>query len=273
MTTGDIRYHYGFHSSALPEDRDIVVYLPPGYEEHPKRRHPVLYLQDGQNVFDGDTSFIRGQEWGVDDSAERLIRAGEIKPLIIVAISNAGVHRIEEYTPTRDRNLQRGGKAYLYGRMLIRDLKPFIDATYRTLPERRHTGLGGSSLGGLVTLYLGLRHADVFGKLAVLSPSVWWDNRSILRMVAAFDGTIRPSIWLDVGTQEGSSPQKTLRDARALRDSLLARGWKMGRNLQYFEAIGADHSERSWARRVPMILRFLYPVKQAAAAIPGLPRR
>jgi predicted alpha/beta superfamily hydrolase len=267
VTTGDIRYHRAFSSSCLLDARDVVVYLPPGYEDHPKKRYPVLYLQDGQNVFDGETSFIRGQEWGVDDSAERLIREGEIKPVIVVAINNAGANRIDEYTPTRERTNQRGGKAYLYGRMLIRDLKPMIDASYRTLPERRHTGLGGSSLGGLVSLYLGLKHADVFGKLAILSPSVWWDNRSILRMVTAFDGAIRPSIWLDVGTQESGSPQKTLRDARALRDALVAKGWKMGRNLEYFEAIGADHSERSWARRVPMILRSLYPVKKAELAV------
>lgn len=219
----------------------------------------MLYLQDGQNVFDGETSFIHGQEWGVDDSAEALIHAAEIKPIIIVAIYNAGANRIDEYTPTRDKRMKRGGKAYLYGRFLVDDLKPFIDKTYRTLPGRPHTGLGGSSLGALVSLYLGLKHATVFGKLAIMSPSVWWDNGTILKMAATFEGPHRPGIWLCVGTQEGSTPRRTLQDTRALRDTLAATGWRVGRNLGYYEAIGGDHSEHSWARRVPMMLKFLYP--------------
>ncbi len=259
MTVGDIRYHRQFSSAALAEPHDVLVYLPPGYEEDRRKRYPVLYLQDGQNVFDGETAFIHGQEWGVDDSAEHMIRVGEIKPLIVVAVHNAGVHRIDEYTPTADKRSRRGGKAYLYGRMLVNDLKPYIDLQYRTLRDRRHTGLGGSSLGGLVSLYLGLKHADVFGKLAIMSPSVWWDNRAILRMVSDFESLYRPSIWLDIGTQEGASPRRVLADTRALRDGLVAQGWRLGRNLGYFEAVGADHSERSWARRVPMMLKFLFP--------------
>jgi predicted alpha/beta superfamily hydrolase len=260
VTTGDVRYHREFRSSALPDPHDVLVYLPPGYEEDRRRRYPVFYLQDGQNVFDGETAFVYGQEWGVDESAEAMIREGRMKPVIIVAIHHAGVNRIDEYTPTKDKRSQRGGRAYLYGRMLLRDLKPFIDATYRTLPERRHTGIGGSSLGGLVSLYLGLKHPEIFGKLAVMSPSVWWDNRAILRMVAAFEGAHRPTVWLDVGTQEGGAPRSMLRDTRQLRDALISKGWRLGRNLEYFEAIGADHSERAWARRVPMMLRYLFPV-------------
>lgn len=258
MTSGDVRYHRHFLSSALPDPHDVLVYLPPGYEADPRRRYPVFYLQDGQNVFDGETAFIHGQEWGVDDSAEHLIREGEVKPVIIVAVYNAGPNRVDEYTPTRDHKTKRGGKAYLYGRMLVRDLKPFIDSTYRTLRDRKHTGLGGSSLGALVTLYLGLKHADVFGKLAVMSPSVWWDNRAIMKMVNDFEDLERPMIWLDVGTQEGGAPRRTLSDTRQLRDALVAQGWHLGTNLGYYEAIGADHSERSWARRVPTMLKFLF---------------
>lgn len=261
MTIGDIRYHKNFPSASLQQSHDVLVYLPPGYESDSRRRYPVLYLQDGQNVFDGDTAFVRGQEWQVDDSAESMIRSGRLKPLIVVAISNAGEKRIDEYAPTRDPKTGRGGRAYLYGRMLLTEVKPFIDSTYRTLPGRPHTGLGGSSLGGLLSLYLGLKHSDVFGKLAVMSPSVWWDNRTILKMVDAFDGRYRPSIWLDIGTNEGSRPDQSVRDVRTLRDACVARGWKMGRSLKYYEAIGADHSERSWSERVPLMLSFLFPAK------------
>ncbi len=99
--TGNFRRHERFHSNFLPADRDVLVYLPSGFEDHPDRRYPVLYLHDGQNVFDGATSFVEGQEWHVDETAEELIRKGAIQPLIIVGIYNTGVHRLDEYTPTR----------------------------------------------------------------------------------------------------------------------------------------------------------------------------
>lgn len=265
MTTGDVRTFRSIPSQALGNTHDVLVYLPPGYGAEPLRRFPVLYLQDGQNVFDGETAFVAGQEWFVDESAEALIRQGQIRPVIIVAVYNAGVHRIDEYTPTRDPGLRRGGKAYLYGKFLLNELKPLIDSNFRTLKGRRHTAIGGSSLGGLLSLYLGLKHPDVFGKVAALSPSIWWDNRVIFKMVRAFEADERPAIWFDTGTREGGSPARILRDARSLRDQLIAKGWRMGRNLAYFEAVGADHSEASWARRVPSVLRFFYRARRKVA--------
>jgi predicted alpha/beta superfamily hydrolase len=169
----DLRKHPGFQSQVLSEPRDLIVYVPPGYDTDVNQRYPVLYLHDGQNLFDGATAFVPGQDWRVDDTAQELVIARVIEPLIIVGVYNTGEHRVDEYTPTRDRNQGAGGEAGLYGRMLTEELKPFIDRTYRTLPDPVNTGLGGSSLGGLATLYLGLQHPDVFGKLAVLSPSVW----------------------------------------------------------------------------------------------------
>src|SRR5579871_4912540 len=155
--TGDFRMHR-LHSRILTADpdRDIIVYLPPGYETEKRKRYPVLYMQDGQNLFDDATSFLG--EWHLDETAQALIPAKEIAPLIIVGIYNAGIHRIDEYTPARDPKMSMGGQADLYGRMLVEELKPFIDRRYRTLKDAAHTGLGGSSLGGLVSLYLGLKH-------------------------------------------------------------------------------------------------------------------
>jgi len=233
------------------------VYLPPGYERTKKRRYPVLYLHDGQNLFDGATSFIPGKEWRVDETAQSLIRNREIEPLIIVGIYNTGVNRVDEYTPSRDANRQMGGQADLYGRLLVEELKPFIDSEYRTLSDARNTALGGSSLGGLVTLYLGLRHPEVFGKLAVLSPSLWWDNRFILRGVEAMNAKHDARIWLDMGTNEGIP----MNDVRHLRDALLSKGWRFDDDLKYFEAQGAVHDEAAWGERVGMILRFLFPAK------------
>jgi len=260
--TGDIRFHKAFHSNILNNNRDVIVYLPPVYEAHKEKRYSVLYLHDGQNLFDGATSFIPGQEWRVDETAQQLIAAGKVEPLIIVGIYNTGKDRVDEYTPAADAKYKIGGKADLYGRMLVEELKPFIDANYRTLSDARHTGLGGSSLGGLVSLYLGLKYPDVFGLLAVVSPSVWWANNYIVKYVEAERKRPPVRIWLDIGTREGSNAeaaQKTVVDARLLKEALIRKGWKPGKDLSYFEADGAEHNERAWAARVESILEFLFP--------------
>ena len=168
----------------MDEHHDLLVYLPPMYKTQPGRRFSVLYMQDGQNLFDPETSFIKGNYWRMGETADALIEDDVIEPLIIVGIYNTGDRRIDEYTPVEDRRLG-GGQADAYGRMLVEELKPFIDAQYRTLQGAEYCGMGGSSLGGLVTLYLGLRYPTVFSRLAVMSPSVWWRNRAILRTVAS----------------------------------------------------------------------------------------
>jgi predicted alpha/beta superfamily hydrolase len=253
---GDVRKHPSFPSQLVPP-RDVLVYLPPGYEGG-TRRYPVLYLQDGQNLFDGATSFIPGQEWRVDETAERLIRRGSIEPLIIVGIYNAGELRADEYTPTPDPRAKAGGKADVYGRFLVEEVMPFIDARYRTLGGTANTGVGGSSLGGLVSLHLAVEYPHVFGKVAVLSPSVWWDGRSILERARRLKPHRDLRVWLDMGTKEGEG---ALRDARLLRDVLRASGLRPGRELKYFEARGAPHSELAWAKRVGPVLRFLFPAR------------
>jgi predicted alpha/beta superfamily hydrolase len=253
--TGDFRTHSKFHSKFLATDRDVLVYLPPGYERETKRHYPVLYLHDGQNLFDGATSFILGQDWRFDETAQSLIESKAIEPVIIVGVYNTGRERVEEYTPSADPKFKVGGKAELYGRLLVEELKSFIDAHYRTKADAQNTGLGGSSLGGLVTMYLGLRYPQVYGKLAVVSPSVWWDSRRILRDVASFGPNPHARIWLDMGTDEGANAAA---DARRLRDVLVSKGWKLDADLKYFEAQGAKHTETAWAERVDPLLRFLF---------------
>jgi predicted alpha/beta superfamily hydrolase len=260
-TSTDLRKHERFASQFLPDTRDLIVYLPPGYADDTARRYPVLYLHDGQNLFDAATAFVPGQDWHVNATAGEMIRSGEIEPLIIVGIYNTGEHRIDEYTPTRDRRQRAGGDAGLYGRMLTEEVKPFIDREYRTLSDPSDTGLGGSSLGGLVTLYLGLLYPHVFGRLAVLSPSVWWDGRVILRIVRMAEPKPRLRIWLDIGTGEG---KKTLLDARALRNELVRAGWVVGDDLQYSEVPEAGHNEAAWASRVGPFLRYLFPSRTPA---------
>ena len=259
--TGDIRVHKKFHSKFLKSDRDVLVYLPPGYEADKKKRYPVFYMHDGQNLFDGATSFIPGKEWRMDETAQSLIESGAIKPVIIVGIYNGEQERIDEYTPVRVERFKAGGKADQYGRMLVEELKPFIDANYRTLKDAKDTGLGGSSLGGLVSLYLGLKYPKTFGKLAVISPSVWWGDRMIVKEVLSLNHRPNERIWLDIGTKEGRNSEEeneSLTDTRRLRDALIRKGWKLNKDLGYMEDEGAEHNETAWAKRAPSILKFLF---------------
>jgi predicted alpha/beta superfamily hydrolase len=258
VTYDRLRRHRQFHSNILSADRDIIVYVPEGYDES-DRRYPVLYLHDGQNLFDRKTAYVPGRIWAVHETADRLIAEAAVEPLIIVGIYNTGAHRLAEYTPTRNPKMG-GGDADLYGLMLIEEVKPFIDNEYRTLPDRENTGLGGSSLGGLVTLFLGLAHPDVFGKLAVLSPSVWWDHKSILAFVNEAEIEIRPRIWLDMGTREGG--KSSLNDSVLLHKLLLKRGWRDHEDLLYMRVEGGTHDEAAWAKRVEPFLRFLFPARQ-----------
>jgi enterochelin esterase-like enzyme len=252
--------HSGFTSRFLQGERDISVYVPPGYEEQTERQYPLLILQDGQNLFDPATSFIRGKTWRMAETADDAIDAGEVEPLIIAGVANAGERRLAEYTPSRDMKLG-GGNAGQYALMVTRELLPFLRANYRLRSGAADTGIGGSSLGGLVSLWIGLRHAEIFGKLAVLSPSVWWNHRYILAYLndVAPELVRRPRIWLDVGDQEG---RRTLADTRALDGRMLALGWREDVDLHFEEVAGGGHDEASWAERVRPMLRFLFPAER-----------
>lgn len=254
--SGRVERHPGFRSEALGGTRRVWVYVPPQYLFEPERRFPVLYLQDGQNVFDGATAFIAGMEWEVDEAAQKLIGEKRIEPLVVVAIDNGGERRADEYLPTRDPRIGQGGAADVYGRMLVEELKPWIDGTYRTRPGRESTAIGGSSFGAIASLYLGLRHAETFGGIAAVSPSVWWDGEWVLRFVAGLASKPETRVWVDVGTGEGP---RAVPDTRKLKDALVARGWQEGVDLRYVEAEDAPHNEAAWARRVPGILEFLFP--------------
>ena len=261
--TGDIRPHKSFHSNILKNDREVIVYLPPGYDASKRKRYSVFYIHDGQNLFDGATSFIPGQEWRVDETAQRLIAAGKIEPLIIVGVYNTK-DRIDEYTPATDAKYKLGGKADLYGRMLVEELKPFIDSQYQTKRDAKHTGLAGSSLGGLASLYLALKYPNVFGRAGVVSPSVWFAGKHIVHYVEALPKKPNVRLWIDMGTKEGRTPeeaQQSVDDARVFRDALVKKGWRIGKDLSYFEAEGAEHNEAAWSARVESILTFLFPRK------------
>jgi predicted alpha/beta superfamily hydrolase len=247
-----------FRSRFLPGRRDITVYLPEAYLTDPSRHFPVFYLNDGQNLIDPRTSFVPGRTWQADTTADALTRSAQIEALILVGIANTGVRRMAEYTPTRDPR-RGGGEGPRYGRLLVNELKPLIDHTFRTLPDPANTALGGSSLGGLISLALALDHPDTFSKVAVMSPSVWWNQRSILNRVSGARPRPNLRIWLDIGTAEGL---RHVRDTDLLHRRLLQRGWQDDIDLRYLRVPNALHDEAAWAARFDQVLRFLFPHAQ-----------
>ena len=257
-----VRYHGDFSSAHLPHARPITVYLPPGYDLEPERRYPVLYLHDGQNLFDAATAFA-GVPWNCDEVAERAIRAGTVEPIIVVGVGNT-VDRLREYGPLQGDDAWED-LSHAYGRFLVDELKPFIDNTYRTAIGPQRTGVGGSSMGGLISLHLCQRHPDVFGRCAAMSPSLWWDRESLLHDTGLEVGWPRGCrVWLDMGDAEGASPTGNLGNLRRTRK--LARRFKAmshieGRDYTYREVAGGQHNEAAWSARLAEVLSFLFPAR------------
>lgn len=256
---GDIRLHRQFYSRYLEFERDIIVYLPPSYKHNPNRRYPVLYMQDGNNSMDPRTSFA-GVSWEVNDTVERLVKEGMMEEIIVVGIYNTPA-RLYEYTWTQmiiDGPEMRGGHGKKYARFLTKELKLFIDRHYRTLSDRENTAIMGSSLGGLINFYIGRHYPDVFGKVAMMSPSFWWGNGIVYKHVQTFPTDLK--LWMDMGIYECGSDQPdsnayTLRMTRRMRESFLNLGYKENVNFCYFEDPHGHHNEYSWARRLHRPLR------------------
>jgi predicted alpha/beta superfamily hydrolase len=267
-------------------DRTVRVYLPPGYDGG-EARYPVLYLQDGQNLFSAGAY----GDWRVDETLDSLVAAGRTPGIIVVGI-DSGARRWDEYGPWSNPRMQdwvdstwarghEGGDGDAYVEFVAATLKPQVDRRYRTLPGREHTGIGGSSMGGLVALYAGLARPDVFSKVMSMSTAVWFAERggpwlSSNRLLAEIRGRRLPSdvrFYLDVGTEERSREREPdVADAAgrpvtyprayvegseaayaALRD-----GGVPAENLRHVVDAGAVHHERAWAKRFPEALLWLY---------------
>ncbi|MBK9746977.1 MAG: alpha/beta hydrolase [Chloroflexi bacterium] len=239
--SGRVRILRGAYSPQLDVQRDVIVYLPPSYHDA-DTRYPVVYMQDGQNLFDAGTAF-GGQEWHVDETMEQLATEGI--EAIIVAPYHGGEKRIQEYNPFP--HVWRG-KGQLYLDWLRDTLKPLIDRDFRTLPEREHTGILGSSMGGLISMYAFFHRSETFGFAGVMSPAFWIGSGAIyasLQDAPYVDG----KIYLDNGTRETS--------ARRMNALLIKKGYNPCGNLLYVVEQDAEHTESAWARRMPDALRFL----------------
>lgn len=258
---GNINRHI-FYSKTLANRRYIDVYLPPGYHQRLYKSYPVLYMHDGNNLFDPSISF-GGTTWEVDTTIETLIENNLMEEIIVVGISNT-YNRDYEYTWTSmyldfdDR--KQGGGGRKYSRFIVNELKPFIDRKYRTLPFRETTAVAGSSLGGLISFYLGLYYPHVFSKIGIMSPSLWWGNGIVFKHVKDLAPNLQ--IWLDMGTnefdEEDPDPEENIRNTRKLRQKLIDLGYVEGDNLGYFEHQGAAHNEWYWAERLHLTLLFFF---------------
>ncbi len=259
--SGNIKIAQNVYSPQLKNQRDILVYLPPSYDQS-QNRYPVLYMHDGYNLFDEATSFTG--EWHVDETMEKL-GAEENLEAIVVGIPSMGPERLAEYSPFVD-HLHGGGKGEAYLSFMVHTLKPLIDTAFRTLPDKEHTGISGSSMGGLISLYAFFRFPAVFGFAGVMSPSLWFANRAIFDYIEHTPYQ-QGKIYLDAGTREMGghwSDQTAMRSrsrryygrVRRIKRILVQKGYRPTRNLLHVEDAGGGHNESAWAFRLPNAIRF-----------------
>jgi predicted alpha/beta superfamily hydrolase len=244
-----------FHSTALGNDRAIWAYLPPSYAENTRASFPVLYMHDGQNLFDPALAF-GGNEWKVDETLDAAAEDGTIEEIVVIGVENTA-QRIYEYTPTTDSSTAGGGGGDKYLTLLVDELKPQIDALLRTRPGRANTGILGSSLGGLISAYAGVRRPDVWGIVGAMSPSTWWNNGVIIGDVGAMPSTMRPArVYVDSGDSGPSSDDVT--NTNMLASTYLNIGYATGVDFLHVVQAGGQHNEVYWAQRLPGALQFLF---------------
>jgi predicted alpha/beta superfamily hydrolase len=263
--SGNIKIAQNVYSPQLNNSRDILIYLPPSYESS-QTHYPVLYMHDGYNLFDEATSYTG--EWYVDETMETLAREENLEA-IVVGIPSMGRARLAEYSPFVDK-MHGGGHGDAYLSFMVHTLKPLIDHSFRTLPNKQNTGIFGSSMGGLISLYGFFRFPEVFGFAGVMSPSLWFANRSIFEYIEQVPYQ-QGKIYLDAGTREmgGHWPDQTIMRGRSrryygrvrrMKRILTKKGYRPTRNLLHIEDAGGGHNEAAWAYRLPNAIRFFLGV-------------
>ena len=238
-------------SNGLQDNRPLWVYYPPSYDEQPAERFPVVYMHDGQNLFDASYSF-GGVTWDVQGAMDRGAADGSIREAIVIGVGNTA-NRIWEYTPSEGGGYGGGG-ASQYVQFLTDELKPQVDRLWRTSSDRLDTAIVGSSLGGLLSACAGVWRPDVFGLVGELSPSTWWDNTLVIGLVrGSQSSSVKPArVYVDSGDsgQDNDDVINTGNLAQAYRDV----GWIQ---VQHVIGNGDTHTESSWARRLPGAMTFL----------------
>lgn len=260
-------------SKIFNNTRKLRILLPPDYSEpsSAKRRYPVLYLNDGQDLFDAESSMFTGKEWQVDETVYDLIGKGEIVPIIVVGIDNPGKRmRPDEYLPWEDKYLSppmpepHGSQ---FPEFLEKEVVPLIEKNFRVSPVRLNRALGGSSYGGLITLYSAIKKPDLFGKLLIESPSFYVNDAKVLDLAGTWS-TLPLKVYLGVGTNElgkkdcaqDDDNREAVTDVRRLEKILEEKGLN-GSRLKVNVDRCAVHNEDAWAKRLPGALKFLFPAK------------
>lgn len=245
-----------FDIPQLGRKRRVWIYLPPAYSSG-SDRYPVLYMNDGQNVFDNATSFAG--EWGVDETLDSLNARGD-KDVIVVGVDHGGPKRFDEYSPWKNVKFG-GGEGEKYIEFLVQTLKPYIDSHYRTLPDRLNTGIAGSSMGGLISLYAIVKHPEVFGRAGVFSPSFWVapESYALVRDSKRLPSDSR--LYFVIGAQEAANAGEAatyVADQQRMVDALLATGLKRDVNVVSYARPDGKHSEWFWRREFPSAYRWLF---------------
>ena len=258
-STASVQVHVLAHDFAMPQlgrTRRVLVYLPADYAAQPQRRYPVLYVHDGQNVFDEATSF--SGEWGIDEILDRLRQAGQdATGSIVVAVDNGQQFRSDEYIPWPSAALKDqphpGGQGSAYVDFLARTLKPYVDAHYRTRPDAAHTGIAGSSLGGLISVYAALKYPGVFGEVGAFSPAFWVCNDSLRAYAKSHPAAHTARFYFVCGPKESETMLPLMRQ---WRDELRAEGVPAA-NLSFHTPATGEHKEWFWQREFPAAYQFL----------------
>lgn len=246
-THGTLQLVEKFKSPQLGNERTLRIYLPPSYGSDTRRRYPVLYMHDGQNLFDAKTASY-GTEWNIDEVADRLVRQGDMEEVIVVGIDNT-TDRIAEYTPCCDPK-HGGGKLNTYADFVAKTVKPWVDKQYRTKPGRQHTAVMGSSLGGLASIGIAQRYPQLFSMAGGVSSSFWWNNQEEVKHPPK---KMPVRFYVDVGTVYDGQE-----DSEAFRQALLKNGYREGRDLLFLTDEGGRHNEQSWAGRVHVALAWFF---------------
>ena len=243
---GISRLQENMYSKYLDSKRTVIVWMPPGYKRlrNALKRYPVLYMHDGQNLIDPNTSFA-GTDWRVDETVSRLSKAKKMKDIIVVGIYNT-TDRLHEYSDSVK------GEKYL--KFIINELKPFIDSKYRTFPERENTAIMGSSMGGLISFIAGWRYDNVFSMAGCMSSSFYHNHEKVFGMINENNGLKKNvKFYIDHGEDGLIRGQK-------MYVKLTELGYVIGKDMDYFYAPGAEHTESAWADRLERPLLFFFGI-------------
>ncbi len=246
QVTGHLDYIRNVKGEGIPP-RDIIIWLPPGYDENIGKQYPVIYMQDGQNLFDPSTSAF-GVDWQLDETADTLIRYGKMKPVIIVGIAN---------TKWRNSEYAENDTGYAYMKFVVEKVKPLIDSSYRTLTDPGSTAVGGSSLGGLISFMLAWNYPEVFSMVMCVSPALKVYNFDYVDNVIDYKGPRKKlKFYFDAGISSRDS--LLVPGVREMVQVLKEKGYKKGKDIMLYEDEYGEHNESSWAARAWRPLLFFF---------------